>query len=284
MYRISSNLPFGTKTSHKYQIKAKITFLKMATQTVCNFNKYGFCKFRLTCRRQHVTELCDNSSCDILKCNKRHPKECRYYRDYNRCIFGEWCFFKHIEKDNDLETLKQENEALKKKIDEIDKLLSEKDNMIDSIVNSMLEKFKKIEERLYSLECEETQGETTFFNPSCSAEKPFLDITDNIIEIENNDEPNESTCEIETDEKETKDEETSKTSPVVYKCDICDFETTHHPGLKSHMTKMHNQKITHKCEQCSETFETRKKLKNHVYCIHSGKYKTLAELCAEANP
>jgi hypothetical protein len=85
--------------------------------------------------------------------------------------------------------------------------------------------------------------------------------------------------------------ENGKSEVEVYKCSMCDFETTHNPGLKSHMTKMHVQKPIHSCDQCSETFETRKKLKNHIYCIHSGKYKTLAihhpssfDLCPSHSP
>ena len=37
----------------------------MATQNICNFNKFGFCKFRDRCRKQHVNDKCENSSCDI---------------------------------------------------------------------------------------------------------------------------------------------------------------------------------------------------------------------------
>ena len=47
----------------------------------------------------------------------------------------------------------------------------------------------------------------------------------------------------------------------IFKCSECEFKTTHNPGLKSHMTKMHGIKVKHSCVQCSETFETRKKLK-----------------------
>ena len=77
--------------------------------------------------------------------------------------------------------------------------------------------------------------------------------------------------------------ESGQSLEETYKCNICDFKTAHNPGLKSHMTKMHGQKVQHSCDQCSEKFDTRKKLKSHIYCIHSGKYKTLAQLIDEAN-
>ena len=46
-------------------------------------------------------------------------------------------------------------------------------------------------------------------------------------------------------------------SSIVYKCDLCEFETIHHHGLNSHITKMYGRKIEHQCEKCSEKFEAR---------------------------
>ena len=34
----------------------------MASQSVCQFNKFGFCKFKEACRKQHVKELCENQA------------------------------------------------------------------------------------------------------------------------------------------------------------------------------------------------------------------------------
>ena len=74
----------------------------MAAQNVCSFNKFGFCKFREVCRKQHNNEICDKPSCDWTTCNFIHPKICRYRRDYNYCKFGEFCKLKHIEKEYNL--------------------------------------------------------------------------------------------------------------------------------------------------------------------------------------
>ena len=64
-------------------------------ENVCKFNKFGFCKFRSTCRKQHTKEICSKIGCEIERCYLRHPKVCRYYRDIGHCKFGEWCLFKH---------------------------------------------------------------------------------------------------------------------------------------------------------------------------------------------
>ena len=65
------------------------------TQTVCNYFKYGYCKFVDKCNYLHVQKICDIDSCDVKLCNMRHPKLCKFYREYGRCKFGEWCAYRH---------------------------------------------------------------------------------------------------------------------------------------------------------------------------------------------
>ena len=36
-----------------------------------------------------------------MKCDKRHPKICKYQRDYGRCKFTEYCSFNY-DKQNDV--------------------------------------------------------------------------------------------------------------------------------------------------------------------------------------
>ena len=46
---------------------------------VCRLNKYGFCKYKETCRMDHVGIICDKPFCDIKECSRRHPKPCSYF-------------------------------------------------------------------------------------------------------------------------------------------------------------------------------------------------------------
>ena len=40
----------------------------MATQTVCSFYRFGYCKHKELCRKRHVKEICENIAFkDILK-------------------------------------------------------------------------------------------------------------------------------------------------------------------------------------------------------------------------
>ena len=129
---------------------------------------------------------------------------------------------------------------------------------MENIVQSMLQKFKKLEEQIHNSDVD-NESEMTFCNPS-EVEKE--------TEIEKESEKcevvaiNESYLKIHKEkdhldnngkspsENKSNEEDQIKTSAIVYKCDMCEFETIHHPGLKSHMTKMHDRTIEHQCEQC----------------------------------
>ena len=106
----------------------------MAAQPVCSFNKYGYCNFRSNCRKKHVNECCEDEGCGIRTCNFRHPKPCRYFRDFRRCKFSD-CKFKHIEDETDaIEKIKIENRNILFKvcaIDETNKLLDHQEKMLE---------------------------------------------------------------------------------------------------------------------------------------------------------
>ena len=91
-------------------------------QKVCDHNKYGFCKFSNRRRQKHIDIKCENQTCEIKTCFKRHPKECRYYRSYGRCKFGIYCLYEHINERNDLreevDNIKVSLRVLENKMDE----------------------------------------------------------------------------------------------------------------------------------------------------------------------
>ena len=33
----------------------------------------------------HIDDLCDDFDCDAKMCNRRHPRECKYFKYYKRC-------------------------------------------------------------------------------------------------------------------------------------------------------------------------------------------------------
>ena len=117
--KVSSLFTFGGETSIKARKKPNYIVLDMATQNVCRFFKFGFCKYTVKCRFLHVKENCENQECDVISCNLRHPRICSFYRDYDSCKFGEWCCFRHVHKSvqSDREVINRiENLELKKKM------------------------------------------------------------------------------------------------------------------------------------------------------------------------
>ena len=79
----------------------------MSTEATCFYFKYGHCKRGEYCWKQHVEIKCESIECDGRKCEKRHPRVCRFYNDYGRCKSGESCSYNHIDRDNPvLEELK----------------------------------------------------------------------------------------------------------------------------------------------------------------------------------
>ena len=81
-----------------------------------------------------------------------HPKICKYYRDYGKCIFDP-CMFLHVKNDKgdvEIDILKKENDTIKKKLENIEKEMSEIDAKLlnsENIIAKLLEvenKFEKI--------------------------------------------------------------------------------------------------------------------------------------------
>ena len=72
--------------------------------STCQFYKYGYCRYRDTCRNLHIEENCENLQCDVSQCQKRHPRACKYFTNFKRCKFGNYCKFRHDLKENGLET------------------------------------------------------------------------------------------------------------------------------------------------------------------------------------
>ena len=60
----------------------------MEKNNVCNFNKFGYCKFGNTCQRKHVNVTCENKACEISDCFLRHPRECSFFKNFKYCKFG----------------------------------------------------------------------------------------------------------------------------------------------------------------------------------------------------
>ena len=89
---------------------------------VCLFDKFSYCKNGVTCSRVHLKEVCLKRECDYRKCNKRHPRLCRFFRENGFCKFGTSCRSSHrvpkeIEENNKkIESLEEVTKKLSKQV------------------------------------------------------------------------------------------------------------------------------------------------------------------------
>ena len=76
----------------------------------CSYFDGGFCRDQFNCKFYHPEETCKihikEGICNLLNCNYRHPKTCKYWLK-NNCYRGESCVYSHIktETDDDIEKM-----------------------------------------------------------------------------------------------------------------------------------------------------------------------------------
>ena len=109
---------------------------------ICKFFQSGYCKFKLTCKKKHVTTVCDDKMCNQKGCEKRHPRKCKYVIKYGNCKLGPICAYSH----DDLNR-KIENERLEKKIDELIERSNKKDEIVKELLDDVKALIKKNEEK-----------------------------------------------------------------------------------------------------------------------------------------
>ena len=126
-------------------------FETLSYHNVCKFNKFGFCKFRDCCKFKHVNELCQEASCDILQCLKRHPRECRYHQELRGCNFGKLCCFRHSYNTADSKADAAKIQSLSERVSMLQLLFNEKCQEI-TIVNEKLDKQENLTNKLGAFE------------------------------------------------------------------------------------------------------------------------------------
>ena len=208
----------------------------MTGEEICKFNKFGFCKFRNTCFKKHENQKCEKKNCKIWNCSLRHPKTCRFFREYKRCKFGEFCKFSHdqlTEKNysEDIGGMMEKLECLKKDIGVKDIEIARLDTEIKDLERGLnckimnLEKIVRIlQEEVAGLKKENEKLRFSLKGSFLSEEK------NNLNDTENDD-----------TERAKTDENIEKTSVVEneFICDKCGFIGKTEAGLKTHNTTKH---------------------------------------------
>ena len=107
---------------------------------VCQFYKYGFCKYGSRCRHHHNHTVCENDACEIFKCSFRHPRPCRFYKEFGRCKFGEYCQFSHIK----LVDQEENKITLEKMMDKLNEMIDQKLTKVFNSLQDEISKFRNI--------------------------------------------------------------------------------------------------------------------------------------------
>jgi prefoldin subunit 5 len=257
----------------------------MASQTpVCLYNKYGYCKHKEMCRKRHVNEMCEKTSCEVYKCTSRHPKICKFFWNQGHCKFDP-CAFLHKDNDNSIWRIKQEHEVLQEKVNSIDKALTDlnkQENETQSSIDKISEVKSKLEDREHELDSlQKLVHETNvkFENLQTEIEKKFKSFEESLNILKKC--VLEKDILIETLENKLNEKLDKNTTKV--KCSKCNFEGSSKHGLKVHMARKHTLHFdskSKKCELCDKDFENVREIKKHLK-THS--YKKVEFKCVECD-
>ena len=116
---------------------------------MCQHHKFGYCKFKQQCLKEHDKNKCgDSSACrEIKSCRKkRHPKICRKFSIHNFCKFDEQCSYVHLSRDHttvskeviddiveNIKNIKAEVDLLKKTVKSLSEIKKERKRIKKSI-------------------------------------------------------------------------------------------------------------------------------------------------------
>ena len=100
------------------------------------------------CRNFHVDQECENKMCNVSMCIQRHPKQCKYYREFNRCKFAH---IEYIPREIELVKIREDNLKTVEKLAEIKQMLNEK-NDLETKIKDCDEKLQAFEIKICELE------------------------------------------------------------------------------------------------------------------------------------
>ena len=256
---------------------------------ICFRNKYGHCKYGGTCRLKHIDFICELETCQISSCQKRHPKECYWFRDYQWCKFRP-CSYKHTLIQNSMKNTTQ------KELDDLENMIKDRDQHIEGLSNKVQElefKYDELEKIVNNLnfKCSYCQyiGQTekklrqhklknhneNDLNETIEEEPD--DKIDNlekfVLKLQNKVENLESAS-TGWKEDETLEELIRRNSHEV-KCDECDYRAQNQARIDRHIKRDHSRK----CDICKGdyTYTGKARFERHMELVHKNSEVPLSE-------
>ena len=242
---------------------------------VCRKNKYGYCKYGDRCQFKHVKQICNDSNCNVFACDKRHPRNCRWFGEYGRCKFTTFCKYKH-EKIKTFEELLSEIRQNEIRLRDINAKLENIEKQERDILNKYEEFEVHVEKKLLGYD---TQF-NTFFELLAEKDAKIVALESSLKDIQD------------SLQDMTKPRESVVTSTKQqFKCEFCDFQTHSANGLKTHKARKHTKYNIGtegtKCDFCNEKFVNEKELKEHMIThsyLESSQFKFKCDECSFWGP
>ena len=229
-------------------------------QQICRRNKFAYCKHSDKCRFRHNDEICVDKKCSIYNCEKRHPRICKFQREYGRCKFTTYCRYSH-EKNSDIAQNSDKIQEIEKKIINIESkavinnpveknLVKEVQKKMDTFENEIKTLRKALEDKdsfIHMLEKRLDTVEKKFTEEKCVREK----------------EMNKKIKDLEGFIKKQ-----TKKKAEHFSCKTCEFKTTSSQGLKTHVkrkhTKINEVKYPQTCNLCETELDNEKQMNLHL--------------------
>ena len=229
------------------------------TVKLCEYNKFGHCKYGGKCSFRHNNEKCDKNDCNVTECEKRHPKICIFIRKFGRCKFTSYCSFDHKEP-KDIIKNNEKIAELETKVKNLEKTQTGKDSLESS---KQIEKRVEAYENKFAILVQIIEEKDTVIN---SLKKKTSEIEGKFISLENNFKLQKENIEV-LSEKIIK-LETNDIEHV--KCNLCEFSTTSKKGMKTHIKRKHSvankDQVPVSCQLCDVVLESKREMKAHKKC------------------
>ena len=222
--------------------------------------------------------MCATKDCNVFSCEKRHPRQCIYQRDFGRCKFTTSCKYDH-RKPRDI--LENSNKIIdiQKKLDNfvdlgkhVERKMETFDNTVDNTKKTAIEnnaRSENLENLINKMETRLNKLESGEIN------KKITDL-ENIIKNQQK--------KIEELEVKSKALEAFYNEKV-FKCTQCEFTSVSEKGLKSHVVRKHKTEKKKKeetlqyprnCDLCEKEIKNKNEMKTHMR-THS--YKNVSYKC-----
>ena len=123
----------------------------MATINVCQYNKYGYRNYGNMCRNQHVETLCENDLCNVQNCSLRHPRNCKFFCEFGRCKFANYCKYNHETGNINNIINREESICLSLAEKNLKEALEKLTNIVDNFMKIVIDTAEKIGQRTVNL-------------------------------------------------------------------------------------------------------------------------------------